>query len=140
MTPDPESAADIKRHNRVVRALWLGFGFFCLAAGIAGIILPLVPTTPFLLLAAFAFARGSTKVHDWLVGHPRLGPPIADWREHGAISRRVKWLSAAAIVAIFAISVALAVPLYALAIQGTVLAGVAIFIWTRPSPPPNAAS
>lgn len=138
MTAEPQSKAELQRHRRVVRALWLAFGFICLGAGIAGIVLPLVPTTPFLLLAAFAFARGSTKVHDWLVGHPRLGPPIAAWREHGAISRRVKWMSAAAIVAIFAISVALAVPGYVLVIQGVVLAGVATFIWTRPLPPPNA--
>jgi uncharacterized membrane protein YbaN (DUF454 family) len=58
-----------------------------MVSDIAGVVLPMMPTTPFLLLATFAFARSSLRLHDWLVAHPRLGPPINDWRAHGAVSR-----------------------------------------------------
>lgn len=114
-------------------------GFVSLALGIVGIFLPLLPTTPFLLLAAFCFARSSERVHTWLVEHPTLGPPIAHWREHGAISRRAKMLAGVALVAAFAISVAMGVPLWALALQAGVLVCVAIFIFSRPDPPDPAA-
>jgi uncharacterized membrane protein YbaN (DUF454 family) len=83
---------DTKRSRRIMttRILWLILGVLSTACGIAGVLLPLVPTTPFLLLAAFAFARSSPRLHNWLITHPQLGPPIADWRAHGAINRRAK--------------------------------------------------
>lgn len=60
-----------------VRALWLTLGLVSTACGVAGVVLPLVPTTPFLLLAAYAFARSSPRLHNWIMMHPRLGLPIA---------------------------------------------------------------
>ncbi|MDG2479242.1 MAG: YbaN family protein, partial [Alphaproteobacteria bacterium] len=60
---------------------------------ILGVALPLLPTTPFLLVAAFAFARSSDRWHRWLREHRVFGPLIADWQEHGAIDRRTKLLS-----------------------------------------------
>ena len=68
------------------RLLYLGFGFASLALGAAGIVLPLLPTVPFMLLAAFCFARSSPRMEAWIVGHPRFGPHIRAWRERGAIS------------------------------------------------------
>ena len=117
------------------RWLWLGAGLAALVAGIVGVFVPLLPTTPFLLLAAFCFARSSERLHRWLVDHPRLGPPIADWREYGAISRRAKILAGIAIAVTFAISLTLDIPLWALAAQAVVLAAVALFLFTRPAPP-----
>jgi hypothetical protein len=122
-----------------MRALWLLVGLVSLGCGIAGIVLPLVPTTPFLLLAAFAFARSSDRLHAWLVDHPRLGPPIQDWHAHGAIGRRAKWLAAAAMAATFGVSVAAGVRLDILALQAVVLLAVAVFILSRPSPPGDTA-
>ena len=123
--------------HRIGRLLWLATGLLTLALGIAGVFLPLLPTTPFLLLAAFCFAKSSDRLHRWLVGHPRLGPPIAAWRDHGAISRRAKVLAGVALAATFAISLALDLPLWALAAQGVVLAAAALFLFTRPAPPPD---
>ncbi|HEX8571309.1 MAG TPA: YbaN family protein [Allosphingosinicella sp.] len=67
------------------RLLFLGLGFASVALGAAGILLPLLPTVPFMLLAAFFFARSSPRLEAWIVEHPRFGPSIRAWRERGAI-------------------------------------------------------
>lgn len=95
--------------------------------------LPLLPTVPFLLLAAFCFARSSERLHLWLLAHPRLGEPIRDWQERGAVGRRAKWLATASIAVTFGVSVALGLAVWVLAVQALVLLGVALFIWTRPA-------
>ena len=122
-------------HAKAARAWWRVAGVTALLLGLIGIPLPLLPTTPFLLLAAFCFSRGSDRLHDWLLTHPRFGPIIADWREHGAISRRAKLLSALAMAATFVIALALGVPGYALALQAATLIATGTFVLTRPAPP-----
>lgn len=119
------------------RLAWRAAGVVALLLGIAGIALPLLPTTPFLLLSAFCFSRGSQRLHDWLVGHPRLGPPIRAWRDHGAISRRAKGWAVVAMVAAFGAALAAGVGPAVLAVQAGVLVLVAIFVLTRPAPPPG---
>jgi len=118
-----------------MRTLWFGLGIAAVAAGVVGIVLPLVPTTPFLLLAAFAFSRSSPRFEAWLVDHPRLGPPIRDWRAHRAIGRRAKvvavGLMAATLVATWAAGVGTTI----LVVQVVVLAAVSVFILTRPDAP-----
>lgn len=115
-----------------MRTLWLIGGGTALALGVVGVALPLLPTVPFLILAAFCFARSSDRLHDWLLSHPTFGPPIADWRRSGAISRRGKIAASVSIAAAFALSVALGVRPTILAVQAMTLAAVATFIWTRP--------
>lgn len=117
----------------MARALWLLAGWISLILGLIGIVLPLLPTTPFILLAAFCFQRGSDRLHRWLVNHPRFGPLIADWRERGAISRKAKRNAMIALVAVFGISLLLDVAPYILLIQAIALSAVAAFILTRPS-------
>jgi hypothetical protein len=70
----------------VRRFLYLGLGFAALTLGAAGVVLPLLPTVPFVLLAAFFFARSSPRLEARLLAHPRFGPHIRAWRERGAIS------------------------------------------------------
>jgi len=60
--------------------------------GAIGIVLPLLPTTPFILLAAFCFARSSKRCHGWLVNHKVFGPIITNWTEYGAIGEALKFL------------------------------------------------
>ena len=115
-----------------MRILWGIFGFIALALGVIGIVLPLLPTVPFLLLAAFCFAKSSQRLHDWLVTHPKLGPPIQDWRDHGAIRPRAKRLATLTVALAFGLSIALGIRPLILGIQAAVLAGVLTFIWTRP--------
>jgi uncharacterized membrane protein YbaN (DUF454 family) len=68
-------------------------GLLSLVLGVVGIFLPLLPTTPLLLLSAWCFIRSSTKLYDWLLSHPYLGKYIRNFREHRAIPLRVKFLS-----------------------------------------------
>lgn len=115
-----------------MRMIYFLVGWLSVGLGALGALLPLLPTVPFLLLAAFCFARSSDRFHDWLTGHPTLGPPIADWRENGAIRRRVKWIASASMLLSFSIPAALGASTMVMMIQAAALACVAVFIWTRP--------
>lgn len=117
------------------RPIYFSFGLLFLGLAIIGAVLPLLPTVPFMLLAAFCFARGSDRFHRWLVHHPRFGPAIRDWQAHGAISRRGKQAAVAAIAATVGMSLLVGLPAHALAIQAVVLTGVVAFILTRPDGP-----
>lgn len=73
-----------------MRYLYILLGTFCLAMGIVGIFLPVLPTTPLLLLTAFFYYRGSTRLYDWLMSHPYLGLHIKRFREQRIIPRKAK--------------------------------------------------
>ncbi len=118
-----------------MRFVWLTFGWAALALGVLGAFLPLLPTVPFLLLAGVCFSKGSEELHQWLLNHEKFGPPIKEWREHGAIATRVKLMSMAFILASIGLSFLYEVPLTGLIVQLVVLSCVSFFILTRPAPP-----
>ncbi len=113
------------------RTLYLIAGFLALGLGGIGILLPLLPTVPFIILAAFCFARSNKALEQWLLEHPAFGSHIRNWRDLGAISRKGKHAALAA----FAVSVLIALlfaPLpWALAPIAAALIG-GCWIWTRP--------
>ena len=74
----------------VVRALFLIAGLVSLGLGIAGAFLPVLPTTPLVLLAAACFARSYRPFHEWLIAHRLFGPMVREWHEHRSIAYRVK--------------------------------------------------
>lgn len=114
--------------------IWLLIGFAAFALGAVGVVLPLLPTTPFLLLAAFAFARSSERLSNWLINHRTFGPPIDNWRQDGSIDRKSKWLAMIVIIPSPFITWWMDVPLWVLVCQVLLLSAVAIFILTRPLP------
>lgn len=125
-----------------IRTLWTAAGLTCFGIGAVGVVVPLLPTVPFMLLAAFCFARGSDRFHDWLVNHPRFGPGIQDWQRHGAISRRGKIAAVLAACVTFSISLVLGLAAHILAIQAVALGLMMLFVLSRPSGPaqPSPAS
>ncbi|MGV6804781.1 MAG: YbaN family protein [Ruegeria sp.] len=112
---------------------WATLGLICVALAMIGIALPLLPTVPFLLLAAFCFARSSSRLHNWLLSHRNFGPLILDWQTSGAIRPAAKKAATLSVAAVFGLSVLLSVPGYVLAIQAFTLGAVMIFIWSRPN-------
>lgn len=75
---------------RFSSVIWCALAYLCIGLGTAGIVLPLLPTTPFLLLALWAAAKGSPRLAHWLLCHPRFGPYLHAWREQRAIPPRAK--------------------------------------------------
>jgi uncharacterized membrane protein YbaN (DUF454 family) len=117
------------------RLIWLVVGLAALAAAMVGVLLPLIPTTPFVLVAAFAFMRSSRRLHDWLISHRIFGKLIVDWRRYGAIGHLAKIVSIGSMVAVFALSVALQAPGWVLLLQAPILAICGWFVLSRPLPP-----
>lgn len=116
-----------------MRLVLMGLGWLFVALGILGAFLPLLPTTPFLLLAVACFTRSSPRLEAWLLNHPRLGPPLKDWREHGAISRRAKVAALGLMAASYAVFLfGTSPPLWRAVLVLVVLLGSSLFIVTRP--------
>lgn len=117
-----------------MRLIYIAIGCAAIVLGVIGIFLPLLPTTPFLLVAAWAFAKSSPRLESWLVTHPRLGRPLRDWRERGAIPARAKLIAVAAMAASLAyVLLVPSIPAYGKIGAALVLACCATFILTRPS-------
>ncbi|WP_425044997.1 YbaN family protein [Primorskyibacter sp. S87] len=113
--------------------LWAILGIFSVGLAAAGIVLPLLPTVPFILLASFCFARSSPRLHNWLLAHKTFGPMIEDWNRSGAINPQAKKWATVSVAFVFALSLALKAPTHVLIIQAIVLSAVMLFIWTRPN-------
>ena len=122
--------------GRAARLGWLAMGWICVALGIIGALLPLMPTTIFLILAAGCFARSSPRLEAWLLDHPRVGPTLRAWRRAGALGRRGKTLACGGIAAGYSIFLWTARPGLPLAmLVGATMAGCALYILTRPTAP-----
>lgn len=120
----------------LLRPLLLACGCVCLAAAGAGLFLPLLPTTPFLLLAAACFARSSARLHAWLLAHRAFGPILDDWERRRAIRRRVKLVTTLLMLALLAPPLLTGDFAPALkAVAGATAAAALLFVWTRPEPP-----
>ncbi|MCH2102083.1 MAG: YbaN family protein [Planctomycetes bacterium] len=121
-------------HLGLHRPLLLAAGLLFLALGAVGIFLPLLPTTPFLLLATACFSRSSRRMHAWLLRNRIFGPILCDWEERGAIARRVKWLSSILMVGLMSYPLGfLAIPPLTKVVAGASALAVLAFIWSRPN-------
>jgi len=113
---------------------WLALAWLSLGLAVLGVVLPGLPTTPFVLLAAWAASRGSRRLHDWLLAHRLFGRIIEDWHAQGAVSRSAKWWASATML-LCAVVLLVLTPHWAFAAVGcTIMAVVAGWLWRRPEP------
>ena len=117
-----------------MRWLWWLLAWSSVVVGVIGIVVPGLPTVPFMLLAAYAAARGSSRLHDWLLAHRHFGPIIRDWRQQGVVRRRSKW-QATVMMSLAACVLFLTAPKAWMAGIGTAcMTLVALWLWRRPEP------
>lgn len=122
-----------------MRLAWLILGGAALFLGALGVVLPVLPTTPFVILAAFAFGKSSPRLHNWLINLPTFGPMIKDWEAYGAIPVRAKIIACTMMAAVFALSLYADLPRAALIAQAIGIALGAGYVLTRPSAPKASA-
>lgn len=121
MAPSPDGAGPL-------RWLLLAAGWLALVLGFVGVFLPLLPTTPFLLLAAACFVRSSPRLHARMLAHPRLGPFLEQWRRERSIPRAAKVRAYVLVVACFTLSIVLAEALAVRLALGALGLGLLVFL------------
>jgi uncharacterized protein len=134
LTPQPIDD-DLALHDSpVVRGLFIVAGGVSVAIGLVGIVVPIMPTTPFLLVAAACFARGSPACYRRLVASPRFGPLILEWRRHRSIPWRAKLMALALLTLSLGVSIALFVrPAWLQALVALIGFGVGVGLYRIPS-------
>jgi hypothetical protein len=131
--PRPAEPGEDALAGPLFRLPYLVLGSLSAALGLVGVFVPLLPTTIFLIAAAWALGRSSPRLHRALLEHPRLGPPVRRWQSHRCVSRRGKVLATTSMAVSFLVSAHLlgSSPLL-VATVGVVLAAVAVYLLTRP--------
>lgn len=118
----------------LVRWLLTAFALLCLTLGLIGVVVPGMPTTVFILLAAWAAARSSPRLHGWLMAHGLFGPMLRDWQNGGTVSRRAK-RSATLMMSLCALLLPLmAAPVWAVWLSLGSMGTVLVWLWRRPEP------
>lgn len=130
--------AIMTRNRNMLRRTWrwlmIACGVIALLLGIVGIVMPLLPTTPFVLLAAFFFSKGSARLHRWLLEHPRFGRYLRDWEAEQVIPPVGKYASTVMMVpSVSLVIVTREIPWGLEALMAATVAAVLWFVWTRPS-------
>lgn len=115
-----------------MRWFWYLVGYAAAGLGLLGVLLPIMPTVPFLILAVYAFARSSPQLRQKILAHPVYGPPVLDWQERGAIGRKIKLYAITAMTFSVGIALWLELPTPLIVSQVVICTAVAIFIVTRP--------
>lgn len=115
--------------------LFVALGWVCIGLAILGAVLPVLPTTPWVLLAAYLFARSSPRFHAWIMGHRFFGPMIQDWRSGLGITARTKAIAITTIVLSIGLSIWL-VPIWWVRLMlATVAIGVPVYLLRQPTRP-----
>ncbi|WP_457424557.1 YbaN family protein [Roseateles sp. P5_E7] len=119
-------------HRALVRLLWRALALGSIALALIGIVLPLLPTVPFLLLAAWAASKGWPELEAWMLNHAHFGPHIRGWRERGAVPRRAKWLATLMMTASAVVLALSPLPLAVKIAVPALMAALAVWLWRRP--------
>lgn len=120
--------------KRTGNILYISLGWLSLALGFIGAFLPILPTTPFALLAAYFFSKGSPKLHQWLLESRLMGPLIRDWQQYGVVRLRAKVTATIMITVLFSYTlIFVEVTWWIKVLVAGSGVGVLIFLWSRPS-------
>lgn len=122
------------RSHPLVRWPFAVLAYVSVGLGLLGVVLPGLPTVPFLLLGAWAGSRGSKRIHDWLYDHPRFGPALTEWKEQRAVSTGSKVAAIALLVVSWSWMVWRGTDRRVLLAVSLLFCGVALFLLTRPRP------
>lgn len=117
-----------------MRQLYICLGYLSLGLGVIGIFLPVLPTTPFILLAVWFFARSNPALAERLYSHPRFGHLLTTWRDQKAIPRRAKIYALSMLAVSYALILWLTESNVLLVILAIIMGSVALYIATRPPP------
>jgi len=120
----------------VLRAAYLAIGLLCVGLGVLGVFLPVLPTTPFLLISLWAFSRSSVRLERWLLEHKRFGPRLLAWRLHRVIPLPAKLAAWGSMVASLTLMIVTGRSVIAIAGAASVMAIGATYVASRPSRPP----
>ncbi len=112
--------------------LWRLTALIALLLGVVGLAVPVLPTVPFLLVAAWAASKGSPALERWLLAHPTYGPHIRAWRESGAVPRRAKWFATLGMTGSAVLLQLTPAPLWARVLTPLTMAVIAVWLWQRP--------
>lgn len=138
-TDDPPDTRTPKELPLPLRWLLKVFAVLCLILGLVGVFVPGLPTTVFILMAAWAAARCSPALYRWLWHHRLFGPMLRNWANGGCVSRRAKW-SATLMMGLSSIILSFTqAPLWAVALASICMACVLAWLWRRPEPARNSA-
>ncbi|MGS5089466.1 YbaN family protein [Hydrogenophaga sp. A37] len=102
---NPPSKAPTPHRSRLVRGLLWVAGSVALLLGIVGVVLPGLPTTPFVLLAAACYAKASPRLHTWLLNHRLTGPMLRDWESDRSLTRRSKAIAVGSMLLMVSVSI-----------------------------------
>ena len=133
-----ETCGDLSKgsdHLNAQRGFWFIVGCLALALGGIGVVLPVLPTTPFVILAAFAFGKSSPRLQAWLENNRTFGPMIADWKQNGAIAPRYKAVSVIMMAGFFGLSIWMGFPAVVRIVQAVAMGFAAAFVLSRPNGP-----
>jgi len=134
--PDSDKHAKTQQTNRWTRWLFFAFGWLNVALGLIGVVVPGMPTTVFLIAAAWAFSKSSERFRLWLWNHPVFGSAIRDWHDHKVIPYRAKILASLMMATSFALVVIVAEDMTLPLVMFAVMAPAALYVNTRASVAP----
>jgi len=130
----PAPQAPVPVASPVVRALLMCVAVLSLGLALLGIVTPGLPSTEFVLIAAWASARSSPRFHAWLLRHRLFGPPLRDWHNGRRIRRKAKWMATASMAVCSALMIAVVPHVWLVMLAVVCMLAVQVWLWRQPEP------
>ena len=124
----------------LLRALFITLGWLCVISGMIGVVLPGWPTTPFIILATYFFARSSPRFYNWVMNHRVFGPLIRDWRDGKGMTARTKTVAVATIVVTISISITLIGVTWVRVLLAVIMVTLCTYLLRLPTKPAQEAT